>query len=51
MVPNGVNFGPAMPDVPYTGHSEHEFMTRDQLMLNLQMYSVMLVELAGRAPK
>jgi dipeptidase D len=51
MVPNGVNFGPAMPDVPYTGHSEHEFMTRDQLMLNLQMYSAMLVELAGRAPK
>jgi dipeptidase D len=47
MVPNGVNFGPAMPDVPYTGHSEHEFMTRKQFALNLKMYAAMLVELAG----
>ncbi len=47
LVPNGVNFGPAMPGAPYTGHSEHEFMTRDQLKLNLEMYTAMLVELAG----
>ncbi len=48
LVPNGVNFGPAMPGEVYTGHSEHEFITRDQLALNLAMYTAMLVELAGR---
>ncbi len=48
LVPNGVNFGPAMPGEVYTGHSEHEFITRDQLELNLAMYTAMLVELAGR---
>jgi dipeptidase D len=48
LVPNGVNFGPAMPGEPYTGHTEHEFMTRDQLLLNLEMETAMLVELAGR---
>ena len=48
LMPNGVNFGPAMPGQPYTGHSEHEYMTREQLRLNLEMYSAMLAELAGR---
>ena len=48
LVPNGVNFGPAMPGEPYTGHSEHEFMTRKQFVKNLEMYTAMLVELAGR---
>lgn len=47
LVPNGVNFGPAMPDEVYTGHSEHEYMTRDQLLLNLKMYTAMLIELTG----
>lgn len=47
LLPFGVNFGPAMPGEPYTGHSEHEFMTRAQLLLNLEMYTAMLVELAG----
>jgi dipeptidase D len=47
LLPNGVNFGPAMPGEPYSGHSEHEFITRDQFLLNLQMYAAMLVELAG----
>ncbi|MFT5478401.1 MAG: dipeptidase D, partial [Planctomycetota bacterium] len=36
LVPGGVNFGPAMPGVAYTGHSEHEYMTRAQFMLNLK---------------
>jgi dipeptidase D len=36
-----------MPGEPYSGHSEHEFITRDQFLLNLQMYAAMLVELAG----
>ncbi len=48
LVPNGVNFGPAMPGEVYTGHSEHEFISRQQLELNLEMYTAMLVELAGR---
>ncbi len=48
LVPNGVNFGPAMPGEVYTGHSEHEFIAREQLELNLAMYTAMLVELAGR---
>ena len=46
LLPNGLNFGPAMPDEPYTGHSEHEFMTVDRLRLSLQMYAAALVELA-----
>jgi dipeptidase D len=47
LFPNGVNFGPAMPGEEYTGHSEHEFIGRDQLLLNLRMYTAMLAELAG----
>ena len=51
LLPNGVNFGPAMPDEPYTGHSEHEFMTVERLKLNLQMYTAMLVELSSGAAR
>ncbi len=47
LLPNAVNFGPAMPDEPYTGHSEHEYMSEAQYRLNLEMYTAMLVELAG----
>ena len=47
LVPNGLNFGPAMPDEAYTGHSEHEFMTVDRLRLALQTYAAALVELAA----
>ena len=47
LVPNGVNFGPSMPGAVYTGHSDHEFMTVDQLRLNLRMYAAMLAELAA----
>jgi dipeptidase D len=46
MVPNGVDFGPAMPGALYTGHSEHEFITREQLLLNLEMYTSLLVDLS-----
>jgi dipeptidase D len=46
LVPNGVNFGPSMPGDVYTGHSEHEFMTRETFLLTLEMYTAMLVELA-----
>lgn len=47
LVPNGVNFGPAMPGEPYTGHSEHEYLARDRFRQTLEMYTAMLVELAG----
>ncbi len=47
LLPNGVSFGPAMPDSTYTGHTEHELMTHDQFLLNLRMYTAMMVELAG----
>ena len=47
LLPNGVNFGPSMPGVTYTGHSNHEFVTVDQLTLNLQMCAAMLAELAA----
>lgn len=50
LLPNGVNFGPAMPGEPYTGHSEHEYMERGQLLLNLEMYTAMLVELSAASP-
>jgi len=47
LVPNGVNFGPAMPGVAYTGHSEHEYMSEEQFRLNLRMYAAMLAELTA----
>lgn len=50
LMPSGVNFGPAMPGEPYTGHSEHEYMERDQFLKSLEMYTAMLVELAGGHP-
>ena len=46
LLPNGVNFGPSMPGAAYTGHSDHEFVTVEQLRLNLTMQAAMLVELA-----
>jgi dipeptidase D len=46
MFPRAVSFGPAMPHTVYTGHSEHEFITLKQLLLNLEMYTAVLAELA-----
>ncbi len=48
VMPNGLNFGPTMPGEVYTGHTEYEFIGREQMRLNLRMYTAMLVELAGR---
>ncbi|MCZ6726469.1 MAG: dipeptidase [Acidobacteria bacterium] len=47
LLPNGVTFGPSMPGEAYTGHSEHEFISRSQFVLNLEMYTAVLAELAG----
>ncbi len=46
LFPNAVSFGPSMPGSVYTGHSEHEFISEKQLLLNLEMYTAVLVELA-----
>jgi dipeptidase D len=46
LFPHAVSFGPAMPHTVYTGHSEHEFITLKQLLLNLEMYTAVLAELA-----
>ena len=47
LLPNAVSFGPSMPGKAYTGHSEHEFITVDQLRLNLEMYTAMMIEIAN----
>lgn len=49
LLPNGVNFGPSMPGTAYTGHSEHEFITRKQMTLNLEMYTAMMAWLGTEA--
>jgi len=46
LFPKAVSFGPAMPGAEYTGHSEHEFITMDQFVLNLKMYTAVMIELA-----
>jgi dipeptidase D len=46
LFPRAVSFGPAMPRTVYTGHSEHEFISVKQLLLNLEMYTAALAELA-----
>lgn len=46
LFPTAVSFGPAMPGEEYTGHSEHEFISADQFILNLKMYTAVLVELS-----
>ncbi|HEY0061892.1 MAG TPA: dipeptidase [Telluria sp.] len=46
LFPHAVAFGPAMPGAVYTGHSEHEFITTRQLLLNLEMVTAVMVELA-----
>ncbi|WP_462159545.1 dipeptidase [Pseudoalteromonas sp. GB56] len=44
---NAVSFGPSMPGKPYTGHSEHEFLTVEQIELNLKMYTAMMLTLGS----
>lgn len=47
LFPNALSFGPSMPGAEYTGHSEHEFITREQFVLNLKMYTAVFVELGS----
>ncbi|MEC4724789.1 dipeptidase [Shewanella sp. D64] len=45
LFPNALSFGPTMPGKEYTGHTENEFMTQEQFMLNLKMYTAAFIEL------
>ncbi|WP_149086976.1 dipeptidase [Pseudomonas prosekii] len=49
-LPNGVQFGLARPEVKYTGHTDNEFKTVDQFMLDLQIVTEMLGRI-GQLPK
>lgn len=48
LLPNGVSFGPHMPHRAYSGHTEHEFLSLDELDLDIRIYTAMLVELTAR---
>ncbi|WP_166220997.1 dipeptidase [Pseudomonas atagonensis] len=49
-LPNGVQFGLARPEVKYTGHTDGEFKTVDQFMLDLQIVTEMMGRI-GQLPK
>ena len=48
-LPNGVQFGLAMPGVKYTGHNDNEFKTVNQFMLDLQIVTEMMARI-GQLP-
>ena len=49
-LPNGVQFGLAMPNVKYTGHNDNEFKTVEQFLLDLQIVTEMMGRI-GQLPK
>ncbi|MFJ3485946.1 dipeptidase [Pseudomonas sp. NPDC090202] len=49
-LPNGVQFGLAMPNVKYTGHNDNEFKTTGQFLLDLQIVTEMMARV-GQLPK
>ncbi|WP_339668209.1 dipeptidase [Dasania marina] len=46
-LPNGVQFGLAMPDQKYTGHNANEFKRVEQFMLDLRIVTEMMVRLGS----
>ena len=46
LFPSAVSFGPTMPGKEYSGHSEHEYISMAQFVLNLKMYTAVFIELA-----
>ena len=46
-LPNGVQFGLALPDQKYTGHTANEFKTVDQFLLDLSIVAEMIARLGG----
>ena len=49
-LPNGVQFGLARPEEKYTGHTDNEFKTVDQFLLDLQIVTEMMGRV-GQLPK
>ncbi|RMV81813.1 dipeptidase [Pseudomonas amygdali] len=49
-LPNGVQFGLARPEVKYTGHTDNEFKTTGQFLLDLQIVTEMMARI-GQLPK
>ena len=49
-LPNGVQFGLARPEAKYTGHTDGEFKTVDQFLLDLQIVTEMMGRV-GQLPK
>jgi predicted dipeptidase len=49
-LPNGVQFGLAKPDVKYTGHTDSEFKTNEQFLMDLQIVTEMMGRI-GQLPK
>ncbi|MBC3372607.1 dipeptidase [Pseudomonas sp. SWRI92] len=49
-LPNGVQFGLAMPNLKYTGHNDNEFKTVEQFLLDLQIVTEMMGRI-GQLPK
>ncbi|WP_317931395.1 dipeptidase [Halioxenophilus sp. WMMB6] len=49
-LPNGVQFGLAMPGVKYTGHNANEFKTVDQFLMDLQIVTEMMISI-GQLPE
>jgi predicted dipeptidase len=49
-LPNGVQFGLARPEMKYTGHTDNEFKTVDQFLLDLQIVTEMMGRI-GQLPK
>jgi acetylornithine deacetylase/succinyl-diaminopimelate desuccinylase-like protein len=48
-LPNGVQFGLAMPNLKYTGHNANEFKTVDQFLIDLQIVTEVFAKI-GRMP-
>ncbi|MBV6752056.1 dipeptidase [Pseudomonas chlororaphis] len=49
-LPNGVQFGLARPEVKYTGHTDNEFKSVEQFLLDLQIVTEMMGRI-GQMPK
>jgi predicted dipeptidase len=49
-LPNGVQFGLAKPDAKYTGHTDSEFKTTEQFLMDLQIVTEMMGRI-GQQPK
>ena len=47
LLPNAINFGPAMPGKKYTAHNAKEFKEVPDLELDLQMFTEMLVRIGN----